>query len=160
MHSTVTSYGTQSTVTSTVMPPNSGSMISSLLFSIFGAIGAIVIACIIAVIVILACIMYRRKSNSVKKKERDINDDTEVELRNTNNLQSTGFELYAVPTAGGQSIESQYSVIRKGDIMEYEEVPPSIPPQYNYKEINDEENGQSPIYSTVNANQVSIFLLI
>uniref|UniRef100_A0A1X7T914 Uncharacterized protein n=1 Tax=Amphimedon queenslandica TaxID=400682 RepID=A0A1X7T914_AMPQE len=65
----------------------------------------------------------------------DINDDTEVELRNTNNLQSTGFELYAVPTAGGQSIESQYSVIRKGDIMEYEEVPPSIPPQYNYKEV-------------------------
>ena len=27
----------------------------------------------------------------------------------------------------------QYSVIRKGDIMEYEEVPPPIPPPYNYK---------------------------
>uniref|UniRef100_A0A1X7U056 Fibronectin type-III domain-containing protein n=1 Tax=Amphimedon queenslandica TaxID=400682 RepID=A0A1X7U056_AMPQE len=117
MHSTVTSYGTQSTVTSTVMPPSSGSMNSSLLFSIFGAIGAI--------------------------------------LRNTNNLQPTGLESYAISTAGGPSIESQYSVIRKGDIMEYEEVPPPIPPQYNYNEINVEQNGQSPIYSIVNANQVN-----
>ncbi|XP_019861676.1 PREDICTED: uncharacterized protein LOC109590198 [Amphimedon queenslandica] len=158
MHSTVTSYGTQSTVMSTVMPPNSGSMNSSLLFSIFGAVGAIVITCIIAVIVILTCIMYRRKHRSVKKKERDINDNTEVELRSTNNPQPTGLELYAISTAGGHSIESQYSVIRKGDIMEYEEVPPPIPPQYNYNEINDEQNGQSPIYSTVNTNQVSLLL--
>uniref|UniRef100_A0A1X7T2C0 Fibronectin type-III domain-containing protein n=1 Tax=Amphimedon queenslandica TaxID=400682 RepID=A0A1X7T2C0_AMPQE len=97
MHSTVTSYGTQSTVMSTVMPPNSGSMNSSLLFSIFGAVGAI--------------------------------------LRSTNNPQPTGLELYAISTAGGHSIESQYSVIRKGDIMEYEEVPPPIPPQYNYNEV-------------------------
>ncbi|XP_019857314.1 PREDICTED: uncharacterized protein LOC100635411 [Amphimedon queenslandica] len=94
------------------------------------------------------------RSNITSITSKIINDDTEVELRNTNNLQSTGLELYAVSTAGGQSIESQYSVIRKGDIMEYEKVPPPIPPHYNYNEINDEENGQSPIYSTVNANQV------
>ena len=29
----------------------------------------------------------------------------------------------------------QYSVIRKGDIMEYEELPPLIPPPYNYNEV-------------------------
>uniref|UniRef100_A0A1X7TI83 Uncharacterized protein n=1 Tax=Amphimedon queenslandica TaxID=400682 RepID=A0A1X7TI83_AMPQE len=70
-------------------------------------------------------------------------------------LQPTGLESYVVPTAGGQSIESQYSVIRKGDMMEYEEVPPPIPPQYNYNEINDEQNGQCPMYSTVNKNQIN-----
>uniref|UniRef100_A0A1X7TW72 Fibronectin type-III domain-containing protein n=1 Tax=Amphimedon queenslandica TaxID=400682 RepID=A0A1X7TW72_AMPQE len=75
------------------------------------------------------------RSNITSITSKIINDDTEVELRNTNNLQSTGLELYAVSTAGGQSIESQYSVIRKGDIMEYEKVPPPIPPHYNYNEV-------------------------
>ncbi|XP_019862106.1 PREDICTED: uncharacterized protein LOC109590652 [Amphimedon queenslandica] len=80
---------TSSSIEPSTTSSNSGSINENLLFSIFGVIGAIVITCIIAVIVILACIMYRRKSNSVKKKERNTDNYTEVELRNMNNHEVT-----------------------------------------------------------------------